>query len=184
MRDMTGWPAASSTTTLTVKAPLLPRQSGFREFLSELNPLQYIPVIGTIYRAVTGDTIPETAREAGSLVVSGLTGGPVGVAINLGTLAAEKITGIDPEKLGGRVLAGIGIGSVSATGTPVPAARIAPAPPTQQHAAIQPKAWSSTQLTAYGVHINASGDLQRGAVSGSDVLNELELARHGQEKFA
>ena len=31
----------------------------FHELLSELNPLQYLPVIGTIYRSMTGDLIPE-----------------------------------------------------------------------------------------------------------------------------
>ncbi len=170
-----------STTTLVVKAPAAPHHGGFREFLSELNPLQYIPVIGTIYRAVTGDTIPETAREAGSLVVSGLTGGPIGVAVNLGTLVAEKITGIDPEKLGGDVLAKIGIGGPSAAAIPTPAV---PAPAATHHAAAQAKAWSPAQLTAYGVHTSAAGDLQRGAVSGSDVLNDLELARHSQENIA
>ena len=101
-------------------APPAPRQSLFRQFLSELNPLQYIPVIGTLYRAVTHDTIPQTAREAGSLVVSFLTGGPVGVALNLGALAAEKLTDIDPEKLGEEALASLGIGKPAATGAGTP----------------------------------------------------------------
>jgi hypothetical protein len=141
----------------------------FREFLSELNPLQYIPVVGSLYRAVTGDTIPETAREAGSLVVSGLTGGPIGVAINLVALAAEKITGFDPEKIETSVLAGLGIGHSAA------AAHVA-AVPAHPHEA-KSAAWSHAQLAAYGVTTTAGGTLRHGNMEGSDVLNSLELAR-------
>ena len=71
-------------------APSEAQPSTFQQLLSELNPLQYVPVVGTIYRAVTGDTIPETARFAGSLVVSGLTGGPIGLAVNLGITGQRR----------------------------------------------------------------------------------------------
>ena len=56
----------------------------FRDVLSAMNPLQYVPVVGSIYRAVTGDVPVEPLRTMGSLIVSGLTGGPVGLAINAG----------------------------------------------------------------------------------------------------
>jgi hypothetical protein len=79
----------------------------FGEVLSDLNPLQYLPVVGTIYRAITGDVIPKPLREAGSLVVSGLMGGPAGVAMNLAMLALEKITGIDLEDVEQSVLAAL-----------------------------------------------------------------------------
>jgi hypothetical protein len=153
------------------------------------NPLQYIPVVGMIYRAVTGDTIPELARDAGSLVVSGLTGGPVGVAINLGMLAAEKITGIDPEKIGDGVLADIGIGSRSTPSTAAGAQGITPGVTTLSSATLKTAeppaaAWSPAQLSAYGVTADRKGDLQRGALTGSDVLNDLELARHAGPTLA
>jgi hypothetical protein len=158
----------------------------FRQFLSELNPLQYIPVIGTLYRAVTHDTIPDAAREAGSLVVSFLTGGPVGIAINLGSLAAEQATGIDPEKLGQSLLAGIGIGNSPDAAGKVQAANKSAGPPIVQvsESAVTPTpppaphAWSAAQLAAYGVTRTANNELVRGGLKGSDVLNELELATH------
>jgi hypothetical protein len=81
----------------------------FREILSALNPLQYLPGIGTIYRAITGDQIPEVVRRIGSLIVSGLLGGVVGVGINLAMTAAEKISGIDLDQMGQKVLAGMGL---------------------------------------------------------------------------
>ena len=77
----------------------------FRELLSALNPLQYLPVVGTIYRAITGDQIPEPVRRIGSLIASGLMGGPIGVVINLAITAAEKISGIDLDNVGQKLLA-------------------------------------------------------------------------------
>jgi len=171
--------AAGSVSQVTVTAPApAAHRSAFDTLLSELNPLQYLPVIGSIYRALTGDTISEEARTVGSLVVSGLTGGPVGVAMNVAELAVEKVTGLDPEKISQGLLADIGIGHR----TPKPAPKVSSAPVKNQPAiavAAPPPAagWSAAQLAAYGVTTDSRGTLNRGAVRGSDVLNDLELAR-------
>ncbi len=167
---------ASMTSTSQPPAAPAPRPHAgfFRTLLSELNPLQYLPVVGTIYRAVTGDTIPETARFAGSLVVSGLTGGPLGVAMNLGTTALEHVLGLDPERLGTRLLADLGIGHGATSNGPAvrPAGTDAPGVSARV-------GWSPAQLAAYGVRRDASGEMRRGGESGADVLNGLELARLG-----
>jgi hypothetical protein len=178
--------SAGPATPQARRAAAQPHSSFFHRLLSELNPLQYLPVVGTIYRAVTGDTIPEEARFAGSLVVSGLTSGPIGVAINLGTTALERVTGIDPEAVGSRLLAGLGIGGHAA---PAPIYAEADTSPAQPAAAFKPapaparpdiaKPWSAAQLTAYGVVQSAGGTLTRGTMSGADVLNSLELTRLG-----
>ncbi len=42
-----------------------PKGLTFSEILSDLNPLQYLPVVGTIYRAVTGDTVPKPLPRRG-----------------------------------------------------------------------------------------------------------------------
>ena len=89
----------------------------FREVLSALNPLQYLPVVGTIYRAVTGDQIPDAVRRIGSLIVSGLLGGPVGVVINLAVTAAEKISGVDLDDVGQKLLAMTGLAGTPAVMT-------------------------------------------------------------------
>src|SRR5689334_19861315 len=38
----------------------------FHDILHALNPLHYLPIIGTVYRAATGDVIPEPLRVGGS----------------------------------------------------------------------------------------------------------------------
>lgn len=153
----------------------------FREVLSALNPLQYLPVIGTIYRAVTGDEIPEAMRRIGSLVVSGLLGGPIGVAINLVVMVAEKITGIDLDETGQRLLTGNGQTGHSVN-QPAPAS--APAPEHVAQAAVPAppspapvQAWSPAQLAAYGVRAAGDGALKLADLRGADVLNALELLR-------
>ena len=151
-------------------------RTGFHVLLAELNPLQYVPVLGTIYRALTGDRIPEEARTVGSLVVSGIIGGPTGVAISVAETAVEKMAGIDPEKLGTRMLASIGIGNakpdVSPAATPGRPPPQPDAPPASRTAA-----WSPAQLAAYGVTSAQDGALKQGDLQDSDVLNSLEIAR-------
>ncbi len=149
--------------------------------LSALNPLQYLPVIGTIYRAVTGDQIPEAVRRIGSLVVSGLLGGPIGIAINLAVTIAEKVTGIDLDRAGQMLLTGKGKADDPII-APISIAARAPRPITPTEASgrgVAPpiQAWSSAQLVAYGVSITADGSLKRADCSGADVLNALELLR-------
>jgi hypothetical protein len=187
--------------SVTYQGPAQPRSPdtstglSFGEVMSDLNPLQYLPVVGTIYRAITGDTIPRPLREAGSLLVSGLMGGPVGVATNLAMLGFEKLTGIDLEEVEQRVItaltpssmpalsptllqtaavegAGAGAPSVptgaAATGT----ASTVPAPGDGSAAGA---AWSPAQLAAYGVIKGPDGDLRQGNLTGADVLNALQL---------
>ena len=88
----------------------------FKDLIDTINPLQQLPVIGTLYRAITGDTISTAASLAGGA----LFGGPMGfmaAAINAGLEAA---TGGD---VGTQVLAALG-------GSSAPTA-------TTQHAAVQ-----------------------------------------------
>jgi hypothetical protein len=156
--------------------PQAEHHTTFHNLLSELNPLQYLPILGTIYRAVTGDTIPEATRTVGSFVVSGLISGPVGLATNAALLAIEKVTGIDPEKIGQNLLASLGIGHHSA-GIVVAAVQSTPESTAAQTPLVS-VAWSPAQLTAYGVTMTADGLLKCGELKGADVLNDIELAQH------
>lgn len=172
--------SVGDTTNITVVAPHPPAAAAtthglsFHSILSALNPLQLIPVVGSIYRAVTGDEGDPTVRFFGSLAVSGLTGGPIGLGINI----LEKITGIDPEAIAFRLL-GIHMHHEAATATsaetpaPATASSSSPAPATATPAA-DPAAgggWSQAALRAYGVSDT------RLHQAGADELNGLELTR-------
>ncbi|MSP51464.1 MAG: hypothetical protein EXQ91_03600 [Alphaproteobacteria bacterium] len=60
----------------------------FEDFLDLINPLQHIPVVSTIYRALTDDTISRAAR----LADGALYGGPLGFASSLANLVIEDMT--------------------------------------------------------------------------------------------
>jgi hypothetical protein len=199
---------ATTTSPATAAAPAMAAQGhgfSFHELLSAMNPLQYLPVVGTIYRAVTGDVIPEALRDGGSMLVSGLLGGPIGLITYIATAIAEKITGIDPEKIVASVLnpapptvavsaAPAGMPTADPPPTPITPTQITPAPVTLTGVAPSPItptpirpapitpapsrfALTPQQLAAYGVSSDASGTLKLGNIQGADVLNTLELAR-------
>ncbi|MCU0987172.1 MAG: hypothetical protein MUC89_19900 [Acetobacteraceae bacterium] len=89
----------------------MPAEVTFGEFVRALNPLHHIPVVGWIYRQVTGETIQPVFRVLGGLV----TGGPIGaIASAVGALA---------EELMGKAEAGSGTAVAEApAAAPVPAA--------------------------------------------------------------
>lgn len=176
--------SVGDTTNITVVAPhpataaATTHGLSFHSILSALNPLQLIPVVGSIYRAVTGDEGDPTVRFFGSLAVSGLTGGPIGLGINI----LEKITGIDPEAIAFKLL-GIHMhheaATATSTETPAPATASSSSPsPATATATATPAAdpaagggWSQAALRAYGVSDT------RLHQAGADELNGLELTR-------
>lgn len=70
----------------------------FGDLLDTINPLQHIPGVSTVYRALTGDTISPASRIAGG----GLFGGPIGFLSGLFNTVVEGATGRD---VGGHMLA-------------------------------------------------------------------------------
>lgn len=63
----------------------------FGDLLDIINPLQHIPIIGTLYRALTGDEISAGARVAGGT----LFGGPIGAAVATVNAVLDESTGKD-----------------------------------------------------------------------------------------
>lgn len=63
----------------------------FGDLLDIINPLQHIPIISTIYRALTGDEISPGARIVGGA----LFGGPIGLGIAVVNAAVEASAGED-----------------------------------------------------------------------------------------
>lgn len=70
----------------------------FDDFLDIINPLQHIPVVSTLYRAITGDEISPHARIFGDT----LFGGPAGFLSAAATSLFEEVAG---EDIGETVLA-------------------------------------------------------------------------------
>src|SRR4051812_19831607 len=70
----------------------------FKDALDIVNPLQQIPIVSTIYRAITGDTISPASKLAGGA----LYGGPIGFVLSLADEVIETQTGKD---FGGNVMA-------------------------------------------------------------------------------
>ena len=75
---------------------------GFWDFVDIVNPLQHIPVVNALYRAVTGDTIKPAARIIGGTVF----GGPLGLAVAAADAVIEQSTG---RTVGGHVAQAVGL---------------------------------------------------------------------------
>ena len=61
----------------------------FDDLIDVINPLQQLPIIGSLYRWLTGDQISPAARIAGGF----LFGGPIGLAGSIGSLIVDGVMG-------------------------------------------------------------------------------------------
>lgn len=114
--SQTGWtqkyqgPAARAASggrtagTMPDYQPMPGGKTGFLGFLGTLldviNPLHHIPVIGSLYRELTGDQLSPMARVMGDT----LYGGPIGAGVALANIAVESHSGRD---IGGTVMAAL-----------------------------------------------------------------------------
>ncbi|MCB1650841.1 MAG: hypothetical protein KDI46_02190 [Alphaproteobacteria bacterium] len=64
---------------------------GFGDLVDMINPLQHIPVVGHVYREITGDEI----KPIGKIIGGGIFGGPLGAASGLVDTIVENETGKD-----------------------------------------------------------------------------------------
>jgi hypothetical protein len=120
----------------------------FGDLLDILNPLQHIPMVGDLYRSITGDEISSGARISGGT----LYGGPMGFVSALANTVVEEATGMD---IGANLLAqfsgdgeAVGTGEGAAmtaeaatapTTTTTPAGLTAPAETGEQLASLAPE---------------------------------------------
>jgi hypothetical protein len=98
----------------------------FSDLLDIVNPLQHIPIVATLYRALTGDQIKTFPKIAGDALFGGVTGFFGSVADTI----FEKITG---KSVGDTVLAWIerevsGPPTALASATPAPSMAVTVAP--------------------------------------------------------
>lgn len=81
--DIETTPPADSPATSSAAAD---ENFGFDDFVDIINPLQHIPIVGDIYRTLSGDSITSFSKVAGG----GLFGGPIGFATSLVTSLIEE----------------------------------------------------------------------------------------------
>jgi hypothetical protein len=115
---------------------------GFRDLLDIINPLQHLPIIGSIYRWATGDRPGEAAQVAGDA----LYGGPIGVGISLLSASLQDSQGHD---LGERALAYV-FGPSDKQATAVASATPAPAPAATPAAAQVPAKADHPPMSLFG----------------------------------
>lgn len=96
------WSAVHPGETPPSKDTIPAQDLSFGDFLDVINPLQHIPVVGSIYRAITGDTVSAPAQAVGDF----LFGGPAGLAAGLVGSGLEAL-GIHPVT---QTLAALGLG--------------------------------------------------------------------------
>lgn len=98
-------PSDSSKADIAYETPAESESGfGFLDVVDIINPLQHLPVIGTLYRKFTGDVIGPIASVIGGAIF----GGPVGAASSLANVAVKESTGRD---VGENILALAGFGS-------------------------------------------------------------------------
>jgi hypothetical protein len=116
--------AKPADTTATASKDSGDGKSFWQDVLDVVNPLQHLPVIGTVYRAITGDKIGDVEKIAGDT----LYGGPLGLASSLADFAFEKLTGKD---FGDTVMGFVGVGGDGAPAAPTALAdkALKPLPP-------------------------------------------------------
>jgi hypothetical protein len=139
IRPLKTAPAAqtASNTAAATKTADSGEKTFWQDVLDIVNPLQHLPIVGTVYRAITGDKMGDVEKVAGDT----LYGGPIGLVSSLADIAFEKLTGKD---FGDTVL-GLFEGNQTTavagmTLKPLPPRAIASAPPAQLAAATPAKA--------------------------------------------
>jgi hypothetical protein len=123
---------------------------GFKDLLDIINPLQHLPVVGSIYRYLTGDEPSGGARIVGDAIY----GGPIGFGVGV---VSAMLTDGDGRDLGERALASVfGPRGDSASATAVAQAPVnAPA--------AQPQAQAQAQAVQPAVAATLAGQSQPGS---------------------
>lgn len=120
--------------------------TAFHDLLDIVNPLQHLPVVGTLYRAITGDTIGTVEKIAGDALYGGLWGA-------VGSVADTAFTAVTGKDFGSTVLAfaqdTLGLGHHDAT--------VQVAANTTAKPAAAPQQADDVDVTAFGNALAAKG---------------------------
>jgi hypothetical protein len=131
-------PPKATVPAATAAAPAAAAAAGsddgfsFNDLLDIVNPLQHIPVVGTIYRAITGDTIKTFPKIAGDTLYGGLEGLASSVADTVftkitGKSVGDTVLGFVEDELGLSKPAATGVAAANAPASPQTASIATPA---------------------------------------------------------
>jgi hypothetical protein len=109
---------------------------GFKDLLDIVNPLQHLPIIGSVYRYLTGDEPSGGARIVGDTIY----GGPIGFGVGV---VSTLLTDSDGRDLGEKALAAV-FGPSSAEATAVAKGNAQPVSNTSQTALALPQSAIAT----------------------------------------
>jgi len=133
---------------------------GFADLLDVVNPLQHIPLVGDIYRTLTGDAISAPARVAGGAIF----GGPLGFVSGIVNAVAAEVAG---QNLGESAIAAVFGGgaaepalarAAAPTDAPAAASRTVAAVPTSRDGdGVQQPLTGAAALQALGADLRLAG---------------------------
>jgi len=98
----------------------------FGDFLDMINPLQHIPVVSSVYRAISGDTINPVSRVAGDILFSGPLGIASVLASGAGAIADTVMEAKTGKDMAGTMVAAL-FGDDGAASTTPPTTQLADA---------------------------------------------------------
>ncbi len=146
----------------------------FDDFLDMINPLEHIPVISSVYRAITDEKINPVSRIVGDLMYGGITGvatAVMGAVGAIGDSVMEASTGKDAT---GVVLASLFGSDKTTDGTPATQLASAASPAVAATASVQtasaPQAAQSSKAQLAGLAgapVNTPGMTSAGAAMAS-----------------
>lgn len=123
----------------------------FWDVLDVINPLQHIPIVSTIYRNLTGDTIQPSARVIGGMLYGGALGGMAAIA----NAVVEEAQGQDiPDQ----IMTSLGFGDGAHPTAPVAVADASGGPATAGSPAEPPTAAQTAAQAAAGQPIRLGPD--------------------------
>ncbi len=100
-KNMTISPPIIEKTENYNPSPTAQESFNINDFIDIINPLQNLPILGSLYRKMTGDEIKESSRLIGGTIY----GGPIGLMGALADIGVKQETGKD---IGANLMAALG----------------------------------------------------------------------------
>ena len=145
----------------------------FHHLLDVINPLQHLPIIGTIYRAITGDKMGPVEKIAGDTLYGGMWGAITSIA----DVAFEGITGKSFEDTALSLFKGDGRSRVTSTRVAATAISVKPSLPSAELPSL-PSSMTAAANASDGLDVTAlTGALSAKGVDNNTAIRALYAYR-------